>query len=352
VHRAYSAGVNSPLETSSDLRQRALEAWCGVVLPTARHIRPASDDASFRRYFRVDSDAGPRILLDAPPAHEPLGPWLEHSGRLASAGVRVPRVDAVDEASGFVLMEDLGELLYLPVLATGDNDLLYDAALRTLLRMQLRAEARDLPEYGHARLQAEMDLFPQWLLERHLNLPLSPARRALWVRVCGRLIGNALAQPQVYVHRDYHSRNLTPPVDLVGEPGVLDFQDALRGPVTYDLVSLLRDCYVAWPEAYVRRLALDFRGRLAKAGALPTPGEAVWLEWFDLMGVQRHLKAAGIFCRLYHRDGKARYLADIPRVLAYLERVCAAWPELADFAAFIGEEVLPAWRASAAPQPV
>jgi len=344
--------VNILLDPGSDARIRALAAWCAVVLPSARHLRPASDDASFRRYFRVDSDVGTRVLLDAPPELEPLTPWLEHSGRLASAGVRVPRVDAVDEQQGYVLMEDFGELVYLPVLATGDNDLLYDAALRTLLRMQLHAEARDLPEYDHQRLQAEIDLFPHWLLERHLGMPLSPARRALWVRVCSRLIGNALAQPQVYVHRDYHSRNLTPPTGPDGEPGVLDFQDALRGPITYDLASLLRDCYVAWPEAYVRRLALDYRGRLVAAGAVPTPSEAVWLEWFDLMGVQRHLKAAGIFCRLYHRDGKARYLADIPRVLAYLERVCATCPELADFAGFIGEEVLPAWRTHAAPQPV
>jgi aminoglycoside/choline kinase family phosphotransferase len=344
--------VNDHREASPDARRQALEAWCATVLPSARHLRPASDDASFRRYFRVDSAAGSRILLDAPPEHEALGPWLEHSGRLASAGVRVPRVEAVDEARGYVLMEDLGETVYLPVLATGDNDQLYDAALRALLRLQLHAEARDLPEYDHARLAAEIDLFPRWLLERHLGLPLSPARRALWSRLTSRLIGNALAQPQVYVHRDFHSRNLTPPRDPADEPGVLDFQDALRGPVTYDLVSLLRDCYIAWPEAYVRRLALDYRARLAAAGLDPGSSEAVWLEWFDLMGVQRHLKAAGIFCRLYHRDGKARYLADIPRVLAYLERVCAAWPDLADFAGFIGEEVLPAWRASAAPQPV
>jgi N-acetylmuramate 1-kinase len=341
----------APTTPTEDTRRRELEIWCASVLPTARHLRAASDDASFRRYFRVESDAGTRILMDAPPAQEPLRAWLECAGLLASAGVRVPRVDALDEARGFVLMEDFGDTLYLPVLATGDNDMLYDVALRSLLRMQIGADARALPEYGFERLQAELDLFPEWLLDRHLGKPLSPARRALWIRVCGRLTGNALAQPQVFVHRDYHSRNITPPASPGGEPGILDFQDAVRGPVTYDLVSLLRDCYVAWPDTYVRRLALGYRERLAATGALPTPSEAIWLEWFDLMGVQRHLKAAGIFCRLHHRDGKSRYLADIPRVLAYLERVCAAYPELADFAAFIGAEILPAWRANSAPQP-
>lgn len=316
---------------------------CGLNAP---ELEPASGDASFRRYFRLRlTDGTTRILMDAPPERERCEPFVAVARALAAAGVRAPRVLRADLAQGFLLLEDLGERLYLNELDPVNVERLYGDALSTLLTMQACVPADGLPPYDHALLLREMRLFPEWLLERHLSLELEANERALLETVFARLAQSALAQPRVFVHRDYHSRNLLhtdPPT-----PGVLDFQDAVQGPVTYDLVSLLRDCYIRWPAERVDDWAWGYFELACQSGVLRAEHERDYLAWFDLMGVQRHLKAAGIFARLWHRDGKDGYLADIPRTLGYVTEVAMRRPGLEPFADFIARRVLPALPPSA-----
>ncbi len=325
----------------TDERLQAARDWIASLGIPAASLVPASEDASFRRYLRLAlPDGETRILMDAPPGKEPLGPFLDVADRLRRIGVHVPEVLARNEAQGFLLLEDLGATNYLDALCEETVERLYGDALGALAAIQSLADTEGLPSYDAGRLQAEMALFPDWLLERHLGLDPAAFHRQ-FEGIQAALIDSALEQPRVFVHRDYHSRNLM--VLPSHNPGILDFQDAVAGPVTYDLVSLLRDCYVAWPEARVRDWALGYLELAEQTGILREKAvdEETFLRWFDWMGVQRHLKAAGIFARLWHRDGKPGYLADIPRTLAYVVGVCGRYPELAPLGRFVEDEVLP-----------
>jgi hypothetical protein len=311
-------------------------------------LEPASADASFRRYFRVGtSDHDTVVAMDAPPGKEDVEPYLRVAGMLEAIGVNAPRVLARNAADGFLLITDLGSVTYLAELADAARaDALYADAIAALVRIQVRGQqhARSLPPYDERLLRFEMSLFPDWLLGRHLSLELSPAESAALTAACDALTANALTQPQVFVHRDYHSRNLM--VCPGHNPGILDFQDAVHGALTYDLVSLLRDCYVAWPQERVVRWALEFRSQALAQGLPAGSDEAQFLRWFDLMGIQRHLKASGIFARLWHRDGKPAYLFDVPRTLGYIAAACSRHGELAALGALVSERVLPAMQAS------
>jgi aminoglycoside/choline kinase family phosphotransferase len=308
-------------------RFEALSRWLRQVLETEElRITPASGDASFRRYFRVEGGGDSRIAMDAPPDKEDTAPFIAVSRLLHAAGLTVPQVLAADPQQGFLLLTDLGSQSYLQALTEQSVEALYGDAMAALLTMQARVSPASLPPYDESRLLAEMELFRHWYLEGQLGLSLSAARQRRLDEVFARLAASALGQPQVFVHRDYHSRNLM--VLPAGNPGILDFQDAVRGPVTYDLVSLLRDCYIAWPRQRVEAWALGYRRDAREAGVVADCDEATWLRWFDWMGVQRHLKATGIFARLHLRDAKPGYLDDIPRTLAYVREVSGRYSEL------------------------
>jgi aminoglycoside/choline kinase family phosphotransferase len=309
-------------------------------------MEPASADASFRRYFRVWNAAGAtRIVMDAPPDREDIAPYVRVAGLLAGCDVHVPRIDAQDAARGLLLLEDLGTTHMLAALESGaDAGALYAAALEALARIQLRglAAARELPPYDRAALEREMALCPEWFCARHLRLEADAGDAELLATTFDFLVREALAQPVVFVHRDYHSRNL---MRLeYGELGILDFQDALAGPIGYDLVSLLKDCYIAWPRARVEAWVEAQRQQLGALAAGAGPRE--FLRWFDLVGLQRHIKVLGIFARLWYRDGKSGYLGDLPRVLGYVRDTAARYPELADFSAWVEGRLTPGLAAA------
>lgn len=328
----------------TDARLALIEEWLSreLRLPATR-IEPASSDASFRRYFRVFTAGASYVVMDAPPQHEDVRPYLKVSRLLESLGAHVPHVHESDAARGLLLLEDLGTTLYLDRLNAGDDpEPLYRDALSALAAIQVRGRdaSRELPPYDHAALERELALMPEWLLGRHLALEARAAEAELIAETFAFLIREGLAQPEVFVHRDYHSRNLM--VLSARNPGVIDFQDALRGPVGYDLVSLLKDCYIAWPRARVVGWVSGYRAQLASEGGAAGASEAEFLRWFDLIGVQRHIKVLGIFCRLWYRDGKAGYLADLPRVLAYVRESCAQYAELEPLGRFLEQRVAPA----------
>src|SRR5258708_2997385 len=290
------------LQDPSDSRLADLTRWVFDDLGFAgTRIEPASVDASLRRYFRVTRGEDTYIVMDAPPEKESLGLFLNVAKILLGMGLNAPVVLAKDPKRGLRLLSDLGQRQYLDALATDEAaDRLYADALGALCTMQMadRAMARDLPSYGRALLMREMELMPEWFLRRHLGLQISAAERGMLDRLFETLAQSALAQPATFVHRDYHSRNLL--VTAGNNPGILDFQDAVWGPVSYDLVSLLKDCYVAWPAARVSAWALQHRERLlAKGFPLGLP-EAEFIHGFDLVGLQRHIKVLGIFARLYY----------------------------------------------------
>ena len=310
-------------------------------------IEPASADASFRRYFRVTRGPESFIVMDAPPGKEDLGPFLGVARLLADLGLNVPWVLARDESRGFLLLTDLGTRLYLPELTSvAAATPLYADAGTALARMQTagRTRAAALPPYDEALLRREMQLFPDWFLARHLDAPADQAQGALLERLFTTLVEAALVQPQTLVHRDFHSRNLL--VTAADNPGIIDFQDAVQGPVTYDLVSLLKDCYVAWPAEQVRQWALQYREQLLRSGFALDLGEQQFVRAFDLMGLQRHVKVLGIFCRLCYRDGKAQYLADLPRVLDYAVGAARLYPETAEFATWLEAHIRPRFAAA------
>lgn len=322
-----------------DQRLSELRRWLEELGIAYTEIEPASEDASFRRYFRVYTAEGTRIVMDAPPEQEDSAPFVTLAGRLREAGLNVPQVLDADLERGFVLLEDLGERHYLDELDPESVERLYGDALGALVALQACGPAEaELPPYDRDLLWREMELFPDWFLERHLGLKLTPAERKMLAVTFYHLAEAALEQPQVPVHRDYHSRNL---MVAAHNPGVLDFQDAVYGPVTYDLVSLLRDAYIAWPQAMVRDWVLGYHDLALDSGILRGRCETRFLRWFDLMGAQRHLKVLGIFARLYHRDGKDRYLADLPLVLDYLVDESARHAELAPLRQFLESRVLP-----------
>jgi aminoglycoside/choline kinase family phosphotransferase len=333
---------------SHDPRLEQLERWLAKLFGARDfQVTTASADASFRRYFRVSRGEQSWIAMDAPPGKEDMEPYIRIAAMLVDVGVNAPRVLERNHEEGFLLNSDLGSRTYLMELEErGDADRLYADAIESLVRIQSRGvtHAAQLPPYDDALLRREMTLFPEWFCGRHLGLSLSAEDAAALGAVFGVLSAAALQQPRVFVHRDYHSRNL-----MVGDgarhganPGILDFQDAVCGPVTYDLVSLLRDCYVAWPAEKVREWATRFRASAQRSGVDVGSSEADFMRWFDLMGVQRHLKAIGIFARLWHRDGKPGYLNDIPRTLNYVRSVSGRYRELQFLQSLIDEQVLPA----------
>jgi aminoglycoside/choline kinase family phosphotransferase len=315
----------------TDARALAALRWARERIGSAAlELAPAASDASFRRYLRLQGAPG-LLLMDSPPAQVPLEPWLQVGRLLSSAGLRVPKVEHADVEHGFALIEHLGDALYQHRLNADSADALYGRALEALLRMQRALPASAVPAYEHARFEMELELMPTWFLQRHLGQvpeceqwdPIESAFRLL--------LDNAMAQPQVFVHRDYHSRNL---LDCAPGPGIIDFQDALGGPLTYDLVSLLRDCYLRWDDTRIEGWAEDYRRELVRAGTIADAAQR-FRRAFDLMGLQRHIKVLGLFCRLHYRDGKPGYLADLPRVLGYVLDVSDAYPELREFAALL-----------------
>ena len=313
-------------------RLEGLQAWVEQQLGGGVVLTPASEDASFRRYFRIDRPGGDSlIVMDAPPPQEDCVPFVRLARQLRDLGVHTPEVLAEDLERGFLLLEDLGSRHYLEALDEQSVDRLYGDALGALVTVQALGPREGLPPYDRAMLRQEMALFPDWLLQRHLGLEPDQEQRQLLEQAFELLIDNALEQPRVCVLRDFHSRNLM--VTGRHNPGVLDFQDAVVGPVTYDLVSLLKDCYVRWPRERVVAWVEGYFELAVQSGVLPAEHEQRFLRWFDLMGVQRHLKAAGIFARLNARDGKPGYLADIPRTLGYVVEVGEIYPELADLGA-------------------
>lgn len=334
--------VHDPVATSAakpDERLHQLRHWLTANLGLElSSLAPASSDASFRRYYRIHYQEGSGIVMDAPPAQEDSRPFIEIADQLRAIGLNTPRILAADLQQGYLLLSDQGDQRYLDVLDAITVEPLYQDALDALEQMQV-CGPRELPDYDRVLLLQEMQLFPEWLLQQHLELRVSPEQLAGLQASFDILADAALEQPRVFVHRDYHSRNLM--VLEPGRPGVLDFQDAVLGPITYDLVSLLRDCYIVWPRAQVEAWAVAYLRRPRISTLVGAVDESTWLRWFDLMGVQRHLKASGIFARLWHRDGKPGYLGDIPRTLEYILAVTARYPKLQPLHELMQEVVLP-----------
>ena len=325
-------------------RLQQLKDWLQQQTGQECELAPASSDASFRRYFRIELEQGSRIVMDAPPEQEDCRPFIHVADLLRKVGLNAPEVMADDLQSGFLLLSDLGNTTYLSVLNADSAEQLYGDALEALVCMQSCVDTKTsaLPAYDQALLQTELDLFKDWYLEKHCGVTLDAQQLTVWQLTCEKLITSALEQPSVCVHRDYHSRNLMK-VNEGQNPGVLDFQDAVIGPVTYDLVSLLRDCYISWPVAQVENWVAGFYEQAAQLGIVnkDNVSQPQFLKWFDLMGVQRHLKAIGIFARLLHRDGKDGYVKDIPRTLAYVLDVSERTAELQDFYQLLASLNLP-----------
>jgi len=335
--------------STTDPRRALIEEWLRDELhcPAVR-LEIASADASFRRYFRIwRPDGATRIVMDAPPGQEDIGPFLKITRLLADCDVHVPEVEAADPVRGLVLLEDLGSESLLSRLQGGASPgPLYADALATLGRIQLRgvAASASLPPYDRAVLEREMALLPQWFCARHLQFEPDREERELLADAFEFLVREALAQPVVLVHRDYHSRNLM--LTAQRSPGVIDFQDALAGPVGYDLVSLLKDCYIAWPRSQVLEWVEAYRQQLRRGGGDGGADLAQYLRWFDLVGLQRHIKVLGIFARLWYRDGKRGYIADLPRTLQYVREAAASFPPLREFSSWVERRLVPGLAAA------
>jgi aminoglycoside/choline kinase family phosphotransferase len=321
-------------------RIEQLKTWLASLPELSEFsFEPASNDASFRRYFRVREGGKSFIAMDAPPDREDSRPFVKVAEAFESIGLNVPHIYARDLNQGFMLLEDLGSELYLDRLSVDTVNRLYGDALGALATLQACGPRDGLPSYDRPLLMQEMALFRDWLLDKELGLTLSGEENALLEQVFELLVDNALQQPQVCVHRDYHSRNLM--VTASHNPGILDFQDAVTGPVTYDLVSLLRDCYVAWPKEQVRDWAMGYFELAVQSGIVAAEHESQFMAWFDLMGVQRHLKASGIFARLNRRDGKPDYLKEIPRTLGYITQLDSEFKLLRALGDFIRVRIMP-----------
>lgn len=324
---------------TQDVRLEQLTQWVHS-LPDWEHaiLEPASADASFRRYFRARGTEGTAICMDAPPDKEDVTTFIDITHRLHQAGVHAPQLHAQNLLDGFLLLEDLGSTPYLSRLSAETVKDLYADALSTLMLLQ-QAEADNLPLYDDQRLRAEMDLMPQWFLKTHLGLSEHEIPYDLINNTFNALVDSALEQPSVFVHRDYHSRNLM--LTPKHNPGVIDYQDAVLGPATYDLVSLLRDCYIVWPQQQVEWWVDCYRKEAILQGVIPPIDQPTFMQWFDLMGLQRHIKVLGIFARLYHRDGKEAYLQDLPLVLSYVLKIGARHSETHELAQWLLEVATP-----------
>jgi len=307
-----------------------LRQWTGQVLPSPLlDLTPASADASFRRYFRAATASGSYIVMDAPPSHEDCAPFLHVARLFRAAGANTPEILAENTEEGFLLLSDFGDTTYLAALDGASADRLYGDANATLIRIQLASRAGELPDYDAALLLRELQLFPAWYVQRHLGTTLDDAQRETLERTFAAILANNLAQARVYVHRDWHSRNLMQ--TGVDNPGVLDFQDAVYGPITYDLASIYKDAYIDWDEERVLDWLVRYWQDARRAGLPVREDFGEFYRDFEWMGVQRHIKVLGIFARLYHRDGKEGYLKDMPRVLHYLRRACERYNGLGDF---------------------
>ncbi|MGR9116123.1 MAG: aminoglycoside phosphotransferase family protein [Gammaproteobacteria bacterium] len=323
-----------------DPRAKIMLEWLNNDLSlTIQHYDLASSDASFRRYFRIITEHGSFIVMDAPPEKENIETFIKVAELLTNSDINVPAVFQRNLNQGFLLLEDFGSTCYLDRLQESNADPLYQSAIDSLFKQQTQTPIKNsgLPPYDRELLERELAIFDDWFLNRYLGLAIPSLIRS---SLHDLLIESALEQPVTCVHRDYHSRNL-----MIVEPdcpGVIDFQDAVIGPVTYDLVSLLKDCYISWPEDRVEHWTTQYYQRLRHADLIQCePGR--FKRWFDLMGMQRHLKAIGIFTRLHLRDQKPGYLKDIPRTLDYVTRTCAHYPELSDFADYLHHQVLPVY---------
>jgi aminoglycoside/choline kinase family phosphotransferase len=307
-------------------RQQQIKTWLHSKFPDSLFdISPASADASFRRYFRVTFVDRTLIVMDAPPQHEDCRPFIHVAQLFGAAGVHVPQVLAQDLEQGFLLLTDLGNTTYLQALNTSNAHELYGAATDALITIQLASREFELPPYDKALLIREMYLFPEWYVTKHLQVRLDEKQNAALETVFQRILQNNLAQPRVFVHRDYHSRNL---MISTPNPGILDFQDAVYGPITYDLASLFKDAYIRWEEAEVLDWLIRYWEKARKSG-LPVHSDfSDFFRDYEWMGVQRHLKVLGIFARLYHRDNKDGYLKDLPLVMDYLRRACERYVDL------------------------
>jgi len=309
-------------------RQEQLTDWLSGLYPNEKFtIAPASADASFRRYFRATfADGSTKVVMDAPPQHEDCRPFLHVGGLFEDAGTHVPHVYAQDLEQGFLLLSDLGNTTYLQGFSSGNPGQLYGDATDALIKIQLASRKNELPPYDEALLRRELNLFPEWYIARHLGVTLSEKQQAKLEEVFKRILANNLAQPCVYVHRDYHSRNLM----IVGEnnPGIIDFQDAVYGPITYDLASLFKDAYIKWEEEEIMDWLIHYWENARTAGLPVRQDFGEFYRDYEMMGVQRHIKVLGIFARLYHRDGKDGYLKDMPLVMDYLRRACERYIDL------------------------
>ena len=309
-----------------DQRLEQLKVWLNDSGITYQDIAPASADASFRRYFRITNAESTYIIMDAPPEKEDCKPFIRIATILFDFGLNVPQILKQDLEQGFLLLNDLGTTVFLSELNNNSVDDMYTSAMNSLLQLQ-KNQTPDLPAYDETLLSNELALFPEWYLQKHLGITLNTQQTEILNHSFELLIKNALAQPQVCVHRDYHSRNLMVNKDKPDYPGVIDFQDAVIGAVTYDLVSLLKDCYISWPREKVEEWVKYFYSEAESSGIISDVSFDEFLRWFDLMGLQRHLKVAGIFSRLYHRDGKDGYLNDIPLTMDYIYDVLKRYPE-------------------------
>ena len=337
MHTSYDAAFFRSM-SAPDLRLEQLRRWLDSLPRELRvqsdSLRPASADASFRRYFRLDTGAGTRVAMDAPPEREDSRPFVRVAHLLHAAGLNAPRIVAQDLAQGFLLLSDLGTTTYLSALNAGNADALFTDATDALIRWQLASRAGELPPYDEALLRRELNLFPDWYVARHLQRTPDPAQRAALEQAFDAIVAACLAQPCVYVHRDFMPRNL-----MVCEPnpGILDFQDAVHGPITYDIVSLLRDAFVSWDEERVLDWTIRYWDK-ARRAHLPVPSDfADFWRAFEWMGLQRHLKVLGIFARIHYRDGKPHYLADTPRFIGYVRSTTRRYVALAPLARLIDE---------------
>ena len=322
-------------------RTDAMTRWLNSLGRGVPQITLVSGDASFRRYFRATFADQHFVVMDAPPEKEDTRPFIHVADAFHQLGINVPQIVERDVEQGFLMLEDQGDVQYAHKLNSDSVDALYHDAFDCLIKLQTSPAAAqiELPDYDHSLLMREMNLFDEWFLQRHLQVQLSDEERSTLNEALEKLAAMALSQPQVCVHRDFHSRNLM----LVEQdnPGVLDFQDAVRGPVTYDLVSLLRDCYVAWPKERVLGWVEEYRQKLNASGRFELPDAEGFKLWFDWMGLQRHIKVLGIFARLNYRDNKPAYLADLPLTLQYVLDVLTEYAELSTLAALFEQYVVP-----------
>lgn len=338
----HTTSIPAATQPAIDARKLALTNWVTQQTPAEQHpieLISLGGDAGFRRYFRYQNPSQ-WLAVDAPPRSEDTQQFLAIAKLIEQQGVRSPRIAAADASQGFLLVEDMGDRLFFRQADADNADSLYQQAISTLLQLQRsQDDAVLIPRYDRALLRRELEIFSEWFADKLLGHPLDSTEQHLLDDLFRQLEDNALIQPQTFVHRDYHSRNLL----LLdnGTLGVIDFQGALWGGVTYDLVSLLRDCYLRWPAEKIKEWALYYRQQAIYAGIIPTVSEAEFLRWFDWLGLQRHIKVLGIFARLNLRDGKIGYLNDLPLVIRYTLEVAEQYPELRAFADWFKHKLLP-----------